>query len=99
MRKSKGVVAAAPFVLTQALMRKEPGTYTEGRFGRGNRARRASAAPEVTTIREHAIEGDFRFESTDGKHRGAVVGSLLANRMSISVGHESSCSSRRSARR
>lgn len=85
VRKSRGVAAAAPFVLTQALMRKDPGTYTEGVFVAGIAPKNRSE-PEVTTIREHAIEGDFRFESADGKHRGAVVGSLLASRMSISIG-------------
>jgi lipoprotein-releasing system permease protein len=85
VRKSRGVVAAAPFVLTTALLRKDPGSYIEGVSVAGI-APKSRSEPEVTTIREHAIEGDFRFESADGKHRGAVVGSLLANRMSISVG-------------
>ena len=76
VRKQPGVVTAAPFVLTEALMRRDPDLHRR-RFSRGDRAAGA-AEPEVTTIREHAIEGDFRFASADGKHRGAVVGSLLA---------------------
>jgi lipoprotein-releasing system permease protein len=85
VRRQPGVVTAAPFVLTEALMRKDPGTYSEGVKVAGIEPKRAGG-PEVTTIREHAIEGDFRFESADGRHRGAVIGKLLADRMSASIG-------------
>jgi lipoprotein-releasing system permease protein len=85
VRKKKGVVAAAPFALTQALMRKDPGSYFEGVSVAGI-APKGDGGPEVTTIRDHAKEGDFRFASSDGKHRGAVIGKLLANRMSASIG-------------
>jgi lipoprotein-releasing system permease protein len=85
VKKKKGVVAAAPFALTQALMRKDPGSYFEGVSVAGI-APKGDGGPEVTTIRDHAKEGDFRFASSDGKHRGAVIGKLLADRMSASVG-------------
>lgn len=85
VRKKKGVVAASPVVLTQALMRKDPGSYSEGVSIAGI-APAGSADPEVTTIRQHAIEGDFKFTSAGGKHRGAVVGKSLASRMSATVG-------------
>ena len=85
VRHRKGVVAAAPFVLTQALMRKDPGSYFEGVSVAGI-APKGGGAPEVTTIRDHAKEGDFRFASSDGKHRGAVIGKLLADRMGASIG-------------
>jgi lipoprotein-releasing system permease protein len=85
VRKQPGVVAAAPFVLTQALMRKDPVNYSEGVSIAGIEPKGAPG-PEVTTIREHAVEGDFKFESADGKHRGAVIGKLLADRMSASLG-------------
>jgi lipoprotein-releasing system permease protein len=85
VRKKKGVVAAAPFVLTQALMRKDPGSYSEGVSIAGILPA-GSADPEVTTIRQHAIEGDFKFISAGGKRRGAVVGKSLASRMSATVG-------------
>ena len=85
VRKKKGVVAAAPFALTQALMRKDPGSYFEGVSVAGI-APKGDGGPEVTTIRDHAKEGDFRFASSDGKHRGAVIGKLLADRMSASIG-------------
>src|SRR5687767_4403839 len=37
-------------------------------------------AAEVTTIRSHVTSGDFRFASSDGQRRGAVLGKLLAAR-------------------
>ena len=85
VRKKKGVVAAAPFALTEALMRKDPGSYFEAVSVDGI-APKGDGGPEVTTIRDHAKEGDFRFASSDGKHRGAVIGKLLADRMSASIG-------------
>lgn len=85
VRKKKGVVAAAPFVLTQALMRKVPISYSEGVSIAGIEPA-GSPGPEVTTIRQHAVEGDFRFVSAGGKHRGAVVGKSLAGRMQATVG-------------
>jgi lipoprotein-releasing system permease protein len=36
--------------------------------------------PEVTTIRQHLISGDFRFASSDGQTRGVVLGKLVASR-------------------
>jgi lipoprotein-releasing system permease protein len=85
VRTQRGVVAAAPFVLTQALMRKDPGKYSEGVSIAGIEPKGVGGA-EVTTIREHAIEGDFRFASSDGTHRGAVLGKSIANRMNATVG-------------
>jgi lipoprotein-releasing system permease protein len=85
VRAKPGVVAAAPFVLTQALMRKEPGNYMEGVSVAGI-SPKGAAGRDVTSIRDHAIEGDFKFESSDGTHHGAVIGKLLANRFTASVG-------------
>ncbi len=85
VKTQPGVVAAAPFVLTQALMRKEPGSYSEGVSVAGIEPKGATQ-PVVTTIRDHAIEGDFKFTSSDGKHRGAVVGKSLARRMTATLG-------------
>jgi len=44
------------------------------------------AAGPVTSIREHATTGDFRFATSDGKRRGAVLGKLLAERLHVSIG-------------
>jgi lipoprotein-releasing system permease protein len=78
VRKQPGVVAAAPFVLTEALMTAghdyAGGVYVVGLLPA------ARGVPDVTTIRSHAISGDFRFASTDGQHRGVVLGKLLASR-------------------
>ena len=78
VRKQSGVVTAAPFVLTEALMtgghEYSGGVYVVGLLPQ------ARGVPEVTTIRSHATMGDFRFASTDGQQRGAVLGNLLASR-------------------
>ena len=78
VRKQPGVVAAAPFVLTEALMTTghdyAGGVYVVGLLPAGR------GVPDVTTIRSHAKAGDFRFASTDGQHRGVVLGNLLAMR-------------------
>jgi lipoprotein-releasing system permease protein len=78
VRKQPGVVTAAPFVLTEALMTAghdyAGGVYVVGLLPQGR------GVPDVTTIRSHAISGDFRFASTDGQHRGVVLGKLLASR-------------------
>ena len=78
VRQQPGVVAAAPFVLTEALMTAghdyAGGVYVVGLLPQ------ARGVPDVTTIRSHVVNGDFRFASTDGQRRGAVLGKLLAAR-------------------
>jgi lipoprotein-releasing system permease protein len=78
VRKQPGVVTAAPFVLTEAMMTAghdySGGVYVVGLLPAGR------GVPDVTTIRSHAISGDFRFASTDGRQRGVVLGKLLAAR-------------------
>ncbi|HEX9309423.1 MAG TPA: ABC transporter permease [Gemmatimonadaceae bacterium] len=78
VRKQPGVVAAAPFVLTEALMGAghdySGGVYVVGLLPQGR------GVPDVTTIRSHVDKGDFRFASSDGKRRGVVLGKLLAAR-------------------
>ena len=84
IRRQPGVVSAAPFVLTEAVITAGK-DYTGGVYvvgippaGRG--------VPDVTAIRSHAQEGDFRFASSDGQRRGVVLGRLLALRFSKVVG-------------
>lgn len=78
VRQQPGVVTAAPFVLTEALMTTghdyAGGVYVVGLLPA------ARGVPDVTTIRSHAVSGDFRFASTDGQRRGVVLGKLLASR-------------------
>jgi lipoprotein-releasing system permease protein len=87
VRKDPGVVAAAPFVNAKALVgaghQYSDGTYVMGILPEGE------GGPPVTTIRDHATAGDFRFETTDGQHRGAVVGAKLANRLGVYPGIDS----------
>jgi len=78
VRKQPGVVTAAPFVLTEALMTAGH-DYAGGVYVVGLQPQ-ARGVPDVTTIRSHAKYGDFRFASTDGQHRGVVLGKLLAAR-------------------
>ncbi|HEU4642385.1 MAG TPA: ABC transporter permease [Gemmatimonadaceae bacterium] len=86
VRKQPGVVAAAPFVLTQGLATAGH-DYAEGVFVQGIPPQGAGV-PEVTEIRRHAKkgEGDFRFASSDGEGRGAVLGERLAERLNVQPG-------------
>jgi lipoprotein-releasing system permease protein len=78
VKQQPGVVAAAPFVLVEGGMNAghdyAGAAYIVGipPSGRG--------VPEVTTIRQHATSGDFRFASSDGQGRGIVLGKLVALR-------------------
>ena len=78
VRRHPGVVAAEPFVLTEAGMNAGR-DYAGGVMLVGIPPQTRGAA-EVTTIRSHVTSGDFRFASSDGERRGAVLGKLLAAR-------------------
>jgi lipoprotein-releasing system permease protein len=78
VRKQPGVVAAAPFVLTEGLMSGFH-DYSGGVYIVGLQPQ-ARGVSDVTTIRSHVTNGDFRFASTDGQQRGVVLGKLLAAR-------------------
>jgi lipoprotein-releasing system permease protein len=84
VRKQPGVVAAAPFVLTEGVItgghEYSGGAYIVGLLPEGR------GVPDVTTIRSHTVQGDFRFASSDGKKRGVVLGKLLASRFNKLVG-------------
>lgn len=84
VRKQPGVVAAAPFVLTEALM--TTGHDYAGAAYVVGLPPADRGVPDVTTIREHAKAGDFRFASSDGRHRGVVIGNLLAQRFNKNMG-------------
>jgi len=81
IRKTPGVVLAAPFVQTEGGVNAgrsyASGAYVMGILPNG---------PAVTEIRQHAIAGNFKFESKDGLHRGAVLGKLLAERFNVYPG-------------
>jgi lipoprotein-releasing system permease protein len=78
VKKVPGVVSAQPFVLVEGGMNAGHDYAGAGYIvgippqGRG--------VPDVTTIRQHVISGDFRFASSDGQRRGVVLGKLVASR-------------------
>ncbi len=74
-----GVVQVAPFVITQGLATAGKGhieAVTIAGIVPGD-----SGSPQVTTIRDHAAPGAFRFTTTDGGDNGVVLGRLLADRL------------------
>lgn len=79
-----GVVAVAPFVLTQGLAQAGH-NYPSAVQVEGIEPE-ARGVPQITTIRQKALKGDFRFASDDGTGHGAVLGSSLANRLDLTVG-------------
>jgi lipoprotein-releasing system permease protein len=85
VRAQRGVVAAAPFVLSQGLAVPVGRNYSEAVFVEGIEPADTGAA-EVTRIRHYATQGDFRFASSDGEKRGAVLGSTLANNLNVYIG-------------
>jgi len=80
------VVAAAPFVMTKAIV-SGGHKFNDGAFVMGITP--ADVGKPVTTIREFATAGDFTFRTPDGKRRGAVLGERLANRLSVYPGVDS----------
>lgn len=88
VKRQRGIVAAGPFVHTQALVQAGHHKYFEGVIVEGLPPG-GSSAPRVTTIRDRAIAGDFTFATQDGRHRGAVVGSRLAERLGVTPGVDS----------
>jgi lipoprotein-releasing system permease protein len=85
--ETPGVVAAAPFVHTQAGITKGT-SYAEGVFVMGI----VPAVPglkEVTSIRQTARAGDFTFRNARGAPEGVVMGSRLASRFNVIVGVDS----------
>ena len=87
VRKEPDVIAAAPFVLTKALVgaghKYSDGAYVMGIVPEGQ------GGPPVTSIRSHATGGDFRFVTSDGQRRGAVLGARLATRLGVYPGIDS----------
>lgn len=79
-----GVVSAAPFVQTQGLVRNLGG-YMVGTQVVGLE-RTSEPASDVTTIREHAILGDFTFRRDGVDLPGAVLGKLLASKLNAFPG-------------
>ncbi|WP_411281807.1 FtsX-like permease family protein [Gemmatimonas sp.] len=79
-----GVVRAAPFVSTQGLVRNLS-SYMTGTQVMGIEAAGVPGA-DVTTIRSHAILGDFSFKRSGISLPGAVLGKLLASKLNAFPG-------------
>ncbi|HZF67126.1 MAG TPA: ABC transporter permease [Gemmatirosa sp.] len=81
VRKVPGVEAVAPMVMAYGLIGKgSVQNYTTGAQIMGIEPQGPGVA-EVTTIRAHAVMGDFRFATADGQLRGAVLGKRLAEQL------------------
>jgi lipoprotein-releasing system permease protein len=85
VRTQPGIVAAAPFVLSEGLAVPVGRTFSEGVAVEGIEPA-GPEAQQVTSIRQHAVEGDFTFASGDGEERGAVLGSELAKVLNVFPG-------------
>ena len=84
VRTQQGIVAAAPFIHTQAVA-SAGHRYSEGVMVVGIEPE-SRTAQKVTTIRQTALHGDFRFASADGKGRGVVLGRRVADRFGVFPG-------------
>jgi lipoprotein-releasing system permease protein len=83
VRAHPNVVAAAPVVLTQALIRKTGNNgFTTGAQVAGIEPE-GPGVPDVTSIRQHAVLGNFRFVTGGGDLRGAVLGKRLAESLNV----------------
>jgi lipoprotein-releasing system permease protein len=84
VRDLPGVVAAAPFVSSQAGITAGH-DYGEGVFVMGIEPARRGLV-EVTNVRRFAVGGDFEFRTPDGTRRGVVMGRRLADRLQVRAG-------------
>jgi lipoprotein-releasing system permease protein len=86
-RMKPAVVAVSPFVHGQAIINGGH-QYSEGVFFMGIEPDEPSLNA-VTRIRTTARAGNFTFGSADGKRRGVVLGTRLAERMNVTPGIDS----------
>jgi lipoprotein-releasing system permease protein len=77
------VLAASPFVYTEAIVSNGGTQYNEGVVVRGVDPERE---PHVTNVSQCMIGGLFRFEGDDADRPGLVMGYMLANRLRVHVG-------------
>jgi lipoprotein-releasing system permease protein len=86
-RMKPAVAAVSPFVHGQALIGAGH-HYSEAAFFMGIEPDEPGLNP-VTKIRTTARAGNFTFASSDGKRRGVVLGSRLAERLNVTPGMDS----------
>ena len=85
VRKADGVIAVAPFVQSQGMVRSIAGAFSTAAQVVGIEPE-GTHRLEVTTIRAKAVMGDFRFSSAQGGLPGAVLGKLVASKVGAFVG-------------
>jgi lipoprotein-releasing system permease protein len=85
VRQRPGVIAVAPFVSKQTLITAGH-DYADQASVMGILPQGPNA-PDVTSIRQHAIVGDFRFRTGSDSVQGAVLGKLLAERLGVYPGN------------
>lgn len=85
VRATPGVSAAAPVVLTQGLVGRGLQGHTTGAQIVGIEAE-GPGVPDVTSIRTHVTLGNFKFQTADGRRRGAVLGKRLAEQLNVFPG-------------
>src|SRR6185503_637122 len=88
VKRQPGVVAAGPFVSTQAVVRAADRKRFETAIVEGIPPI-VPGVPEITTIGKTATAGDFSFSTLDGRNRGAVLGNRLAERLNVVPGVDS----------
>jgi len=88
VRRQPGVVAAGPFVHTQAVVNAVGRKYFEAAFVEGLPPD-GPGVPQITAIRNTHIAGDFSFATLDGRERGVVIGKRLAERLNVVPGSDS----------
>ena len=86
-RMKPAVVAVSPFVHGQAIIGAGH-QYTEAAFFMGIEPDEPGLNP-VTRIRTTARAGNFTFGTSDGKRRGVVLGTRLAERLNVTPGIDS----------
>jgi lipoprotein-releasing system permease protein len=84
VREQPGVVAASPFVQSQAGITAGH-DYAEGVHLMGIEPTRPGLH-EVTNVRRYAIGGDFEFRTPEGVRRGVVLGRRIADRLQVRAG-------------
>ncbi|MDF1502655.1 ABC transporter permease [Roseisolibacter sp. H3M3-2] len=82
VKKNPQVTAAAPVVLTQGVARKKASRVFPTAAQIAGIEPAGPGVADVTSIRQHAVLGNFRFVTNDGQMRGAVVGRRLAETLS-----------------
>lgn len=85
VRSRPGVVAAAPVVLTEAVIQAGEG-YNEAVQVAGLQADPPADGPDATDIRDQVVLGAFDFRDRDGERNGVILGRLLADRLGVTVG-------------